>query len=204
MNFHENLLDGFPVLNLAISGDEAIKLINFIDLIQKWNKAYNLTAIKTKEEMVSLHLLDSLTVLPYLTGSRIIDIGTGAGLPGIPLAICRPDLSFTLLDSNAKKTRFVRQAALELRLANVEVIHSRTEDYRSDQLFDTVLTRAFSELVNIIAVTRHLLADNGKWIAMKARCTDDELVKVALNKEIIPVRIPGVEAERNLVCIYNQ
>jgi 16S rRNA (guanine527-N7)-methyltransferase len=201
MNFREHLLDACAALNLEISEDKAIKLLSFIDLIEKWNKAYNLTAIKTKQDMVRLHLLDSLTVIPYLEGSRIIDIGTGAGLPGIPLAICLPELCFTLLDSNAKKTRFVQQAVLELRLSNVQIIQSRAEDYQPEHAFNMVLTRAFADLSDIIASTRHLLAENGTMIAMKGHCTEAELAQVTTKKTIIPVQIPGVEVERNLVCI---
>lgn len=198
---HELLFDGLADLNLIVDEQKIQQLLAFINLIEKWNKAYNLTAIKNKQDMVSLHILDSLTVLPYLQGRRIIDIGTGAGLPGIPLAICLPELSFTLLDSNAKKTRFVQQATLELKLANVFVSHSRVEDYQPKQKFSTVLTRAFAGLSDIIAMTRHLLDDDGKLIAMKAKCLDEELAKVNSNKEIIPVKIPGVDVERNLVCI---
>jgi 16S rRNA (guanine527-N7)-methyltransferase len=203
MNYRQHLLNGCAALNLEISEDKVAKLLRFIDLITKWNKAYNLTAIKDKQGMVDLHLLDSLTVIPYLEGSRIIDIGTGAGLPGIPLAICLPDTAFTLLDSNAKKTRFVQQAVLELKLTNVQIIHSRSEEYQPTQLYSTVLTRAFAELPDIIASTRHLLAENGKMIAMKGRCPESELAKITAKKSVIPVQVPGVEAERNLVCITN-
>jgi 16S rRNA (guanine527-N7)-methyltransferase len=203
MNLRQHLLDACTELNLEIGEDKATSLLSFIDLIEKWNKAYNLTAIKTRQDMVKLHLLDSLTVLPYLVGQRIIDIGTGAGLPGIPLAICLPEISFTLLDSNAKKTRFVQQTVLELKLSNVEIIHSRAEDYLPDSLFSTVLTRAFADLSDIIAATRHLLAENGTMIAMKGHCTEAELAKVVTKKTVIPVQVPGVEAERNLVCITN-
>jgi 16S rRNA (guanine527-N7)-methyltransferase len=195
------LVDGITALNLVVEDEKIGKLLAFIKLIEKWNKAYNLTAIKTSQDMVRLHLLDSLTVTPYLEGQKIIDIGTGAGLPGIPLAICQPQLSFTLLDSNAKKTRFVQQVVLELKLSNVQIIHSRAEDFQSEQLFSTVLTRAFAELPDIIESTRHLQAENGKMIAMKGRCTESELAHVLAKKTVIPVYIPGIDAERNLVCI---
>ncbi len=199
--FRTILVEGIAELKLTVDEGKILQLIAFVNLIEKWNKAYNLTAIKGKEDMLRLHVLDSLTVLPYLDGSRIIDVGTGAGLPGIPLAICLPELAFTLLDSNAKKTRFVQQAVLELKLANVVVSHSRIEDFQPEQGFSTVLTRAFAELSDIIAMTQHLLADNGKLIAMKARCLDEELVKVSNNKQVIAVKIPGVDAERNLICV---
>jgi 16S rRNA (guanine527-N7)-methyltransferase len=201
MNLHKHLLDGCAALNLEISEDKVAKLLSFIDLIAKWNKAYNLTAIKDKQEMVDLHLLDSLTVIPYLEGERVIDIGTGAGLPGIPLAICLPHMAFTLLDSNAKKTRFVQQAVLELKLANVQIVHSRSEDYQPEQAFNVVITRAYAELSDIVETTKHLLADNGSLIAMKGHCSEQKVAKVELSASVIPVRIPGVEAERNLVLI---
>jgi 16S rRNA (guanine527-N7)-methyltransferase len=195
------LVDGVATLNLSVDEQKIDQLLAFVKLIEKWNKAYNLTAIKDKPNMVRLHLLDSLTVIPYLEGNRIIDIGTGAGLPGIPLAICLPQLAFTLLDSNAKKTRFVQQVVLELKLANVDIQHSRAEDYQAQQPFDTALSRAFAELADIIAITRHLLAKNGLLLAMKGNCPEQELAKVKSSISVIPVRIPGVEAERNLVLI---
>jgi 16S rRNA (guanine527-N7)-methyltransferase len=198
---HKILVDGIAALNLSVDEQKIDQLLAFIKLIEKWNKAYNLTAIKDKQDMVRLHLLDSLAVIPYLEGQRIIDIGTGAGLPGIPLAICLPQLSFTLLDSNAKKTRFVQQAVLELKLTNVQICHSRAEDFQPGQHFDTVLTRAFAELSAIVELSRHLMALNGSLIAMKGRCPDAELAQISMKKKVIPIHVPGVEAERNLVCI---
>jgi 16S rRNA (guanine527-N7)-methyltransferase len=195
------LVEGIEALKLKVNDQQIDQLLAFIDLIQKWNKAYNLTAIKDKQDMVSLHLLDSLTVLPYLQGDRIIDIGTGAGLPGIPLAICRPDLNFTLLDSNAKKTRFVQQAVLELKLTNVEIRQSRVEDFHPNIHFDTVITRAFAELARIVELNQHLLAKNGMILAMKGQFSESEIAKIKLPATVIPVRIPGIEAERNLVLI---
>jgi 16S rRNA (guanine527-N7)-methyltransferase len=195
------LVDGIAKLGLTIDEAKITRLLAFINLVEKWNKAYNLTAIKKKQDMVRLHVLDSLTVLPYLNATRIIDIGTGAGLPGIPLAICLPNLAFTLLDSNAKKTRFVQQAVLELKLTNVQIVYSRAEDFQPEQRYDRVLTRAFAELADIVQATRHLVANNGKLLAMKGRCSDEELSQVLHKKTIIPVQVPDVEAERNLVCI---
>ncbi|MBK8816703.1 MAG: 16S rRNA (guanine(527)-N(7))-methyltransferase RsmG [Methylococcaceae bacterium] len=195
------LVDGIETLNLSLDEDKIEKMLAFINLIEKWNKAYNLTAIKNKPEMVRLHLLDSLTVLPYIKGHRIIDIGTGAGLPGIPLAICLPQLAFTLLDSNAKKTRFVQQAVLELKLSNIQIVNSRVEDFKPEQRYELVLTRAFAELAEIMKLTRHLLAENGMLLAMKGHCTDTEFEQYKDQATIIPVHVPHVEAERNLICI---
>jgi 16S rRNA (guanine527-N7)-methyltransferase len=195
------LRDGLNALNLTLESSAIQSLLDFIALIEKWNKAYNLTAIRKKEEMIGLHLLDSLAILPHLHGSRIIDIGTGAGLPGIPLAICCPERKFTLLDCNAKKTRFVQQAVLELKLKNVTVCHQRVEDYPSDQGFDAILTRAFASLPDIIALTAHLLAENGVLLAMKSQQATAELAQVTAQTSLIPINVPGIAAERCLIQV---
>lgn len=198
---HNNLLSGLGALNLSPTETQIQQLLAFIKLIAKWNKTYNLTAIRTLDEMVSLHLLDSLAILPYIAGRRIIDIGTGAGLPGIPLAICLPGLDFTLLDSNAKKTRFVQQAVLELKLHNVTVCHQRVEDYQPEQLFDTVLTRAFTNLPDIIRLTAHLIGHAGILLAMKGQAPEAELAQINAQTTVIPITIPGIAAQRCLVKI---
>jgi 16S rRNA (guanine527-N7)-methyltransferase len=197
------LVDGIHSINLSISEDKIELLLAFIKLIEKWNKAYNLTAVKGRQEMVRLHLLDSLAIIPYIEGKRIIDIGTGAGLPGIPLAICLPEIRFTLLDSNAKKTRFVQQAVLELKLKNVEVCHNRVETYHPEKNFNTAITRAFAGLSDIVELTAHLLARDGVLLAMKGRRPDSELERVSAKKTVIPLRVPGVESERCLIQIQS-
>ncbi|MDD5276044.1 MAG: 16S rRNA (guanine(527)-N(7))-methyltransferase RsmG [Methylovulum sp.] len=195
------LTSGLSALNLHLSPGQIEQLLDFIKLMEKWNKAYNLTAIRNKEDMVNLHLLDSLAISPFITGRQIIDIGTGAGLPGIPLAICLPGITFTLLDSNAKKTRFVQQAILELKLNNVTVCHQRVENYHPETLFDTVLTRAFASLADIVRLTSHLLAKEGVLLAMKGQNLDAELVGISAKKTVIPVKIPGIAVERCLIRI---
>ncbi len=150
----EILVSGIASLNLNVTDEKIDQLLGFIKLIEKWNKAYNLTAIRDREEMARLHILDSLAIVPHIEGKRVIDIGTGAGLPGIPLAICLPEIDFTLLDSNAKKTRFVQQVVLELKLKNVEVLHSRVENYHPEKTYDAVLTRAFAGLSDIVKLPR--------------------------------------------------
>ena len=155
------LISGLNELGLQLTDVQLMQLLDFVQLIEKWNKAYNLTAIRNQEEMIRLHLLDSLAILPFIEGKHIIDVGTGAGLPGIPLAICLPELAFTLLDSNAKKTRFVQQAVLELGLKNVSICHQRAEAYCPEQKFNQVITRAFANLPDIIKSTKHLLAKKG-------------------------------------------
>ena len=195
------LESGLKELGLVVENSRIEQLLDFIKLIGKWNKAYNLTAIRDKEEMVRLHLLDSLAILPYIEGRRIIDIGTGAGLPGIPLAICLPETEFTLLDSNAKKTRFVQQAVLELKLKNVQIRHSRVEQYRPETLFDTALCRAFAGLEDIVKLTAHLLGEGGVLLAMKGQSPDAELKQLSAKSSVIPIHVPGIEAERCLVRI---
>lgn len=195
------LIDGIEFLELNNDVDKLELLLQFIALIEKWNKAYNLTAIRDKHEMARLHILDSLAICPHLHGQRLIDIGTGAGLPGIPLAIFRPDMEFVLLDSNAKKTRFVQQAILELKLKNISVIHSRVEDYQPSEKFDSVTCRAFASMSDILKLTAHLFSENGMLLAMKGQQPDEELAEIALPYKIVPIVVPNIEAERCLVCI---
>jgi 16S rRNA (guanine527-N7)-methyltransferase len=202
MNSEEKLLrDGLTALNLPTDDDKVAKLLAFVALIEKWNKAYNLTAIRKRDEMVNLHLLDSVAILPHLEGRRMVDVGTGAGLPSIPLSIFCPEIEFQLLDSNAKKTRFVQQAILELKLPNVKVTHSRVEDFQPEQLFDTVLTRAFASLPEIIDLTQHLISEKGVLLCMKGQTPDEELAAVNAHTTLISINVPHLEAERCLVKI---
>lgn len=195
------LVSGIASLNLNVADHQVDQLLDFIKLIEKWNKAYNLTAIRNREEMVRLHILDSLAIVPHIEGKRIIDIGTGAGLPGIPLAICLPEIGFTLLDSNAKKTRFVQQAVLELKLKNVAVLHSRVENYHPEQGYDAVLARAFAGLPEIVKLTAHLLNKDGVLLAMKGQNPDAELAEITAKKSVVSVSVPGANVERCLVRI---
>ena len=193
------LVSGLEALNLSIAEDKVEQLLSFIKLLEKWNKAYNLTAIRDKEAMVRLHLLDSLAIVPFIEGKRVIDIGTGAGLPGIPLAIYLPDIEFVLLDSNAKKTRFVQQAIIDLKLGNVSVCHNRVEQYHPEKGFDTAITRAFASLSDIVQLTAHLLNKDGVLLAMKGQAPPDVLELESAITTLIPVNVPGITAERCLV-----
>ena len=195
----EKLVQGLMALGLVLSSPQQEQLLNFVKLITKWNKAYNLTAVRDPLEMVALHLLDSLAILPHVEPPRVADIGTGAGLPGIPLAICMPDCHFTLVDSNSKKTRFVQQAVLELKLENVEVLHSRVELLKPEHLFTTVMSRAFANMNDILQLTTHLLADNGILLAMKGLVPEQELAQLNTNHTVTPLKVPGIEAERCLI-----
>ncbi|HHT0594419.1 TPA: 16S rRNA (guanine(527)-N(7))-methyltransferase RsmG [Legionella anisa] len=179
-------------------------LSDYLFLLNKWNLAYNLTAIRDLESMVGKHILDSLAILPWLKGNHIIDVGTGAGLPGIPLALARPDLNFVLLDSNGKKTRFLAEVKRQLNIKNVEIVQFRVENYHPTQGFDTVLSRAFSSLEQMIQWTQHLIVDNGIWLAMKGRYPDTELHEINQSCTIERYTVTGVEGERCCVIIENQ
>lgn len=195
------LCTGIKQLGLAATAEQIDLLLAFVSLIEKWNKAYNLTAIRNRDEILRLHILDSLSILPYIIGQKIIDAGTGAGLPGIPLAIFLPDVQFTLLDSNSKKTRFVQQVLLELKLSNVEVVHSRAENLRRDGEYDAVLSRAFASLNDIKNLTVHLLQPEGVLIAMKGQIPKAELKEIKQNYTVNFIVLPGVEAERCVLRI---
>jgi len=195
----KKLQQGLIDLPLDIGESGLEDLLSFINLIVKWNKAYNLTAVRDPEEMVSLHILDSLSILPHIKLPRVADIGTGAGLPGIPLAICMPDCHFVLVDSNSKKTRFVKQAVLELKLKNVEVVHSRVELLKAEPLFSTVITRAFAEMAVILKLTGHLLDEEGWLLAMKGQQPNQELEEIEADYSVIPLTVPGIDAERCLI-----
>lgn len=197
-----NILEsGLSALNLPHTAEQTEQLLAFIKLIAKWNKAYNLTAVRNNEDMARLHILDSLAILPHIEGKRVIDIGTGAGLPGIPLAIFMPEVEFVLLDSNAKKTRFVQQVILELKLKNVSVLHTRVEDYQPELGFDTVTMRAFASLPDIMKLTAHLLSADGVLLAMKGQIPEAELAEIDAQTTLIKINVPEVEAERCLVRI---
>lgn len=196
------LQQGLQALGIAYDESQIELLLKFIKLIEKWNKAYNLTAVRNREDMVRLHLLDSLAVLPFIRGHHVVDIGTGAGLPGIPLAIFLPSVKFILIDSNSKKTRFVQQAILELKLKNVTVLHSRVESFRPDSLFSTVIMRAFANLQDIIQLTKHLIDVQGILLAMKGQKPNSQEIEAFTSPySVVQLDIPGVEAARCLIQI---
>jgi len=195
------LVSGLEVLNQTLSEHQIEQLLAFISLIEKWNKSYNLTSIRDRISMVPMHLLDSLAIVPFVEGQRVIDIGTGAGLPGIVLAICFPDIQFVLLDSNAKKTRFVQQVILELKLTNVSVCHNRVELYRPGNIFDMAITRAFASLEDIVRLTTHLLNKDGVLLAMKGQVPDVSML-ASVKTELFPLSVPGIDGERCLVKIH--
>ncbi len=195
----QRLVSGLQAMKLELPESTIEGLLAYLQMMVKWNKAYNLTAVRDPLEMVTRHLLDSLAVVPHLTAQRVIDVGTGGGLPGIPLSIVFPERAFTLLDANGKKTRFLVQVKAQLGLDNVTVVHERVENYHPDTPFDCVITRAFASVADILTGSRHLLAEDGEMLAMKGEVPQAELE--ALPKgfhldEVIPLQVPGLEQEQ--------
>jgi 16S rRNA (guanine527-N7)-methyltransferase len=198
------LASGIYQMNLDVSRETQEKLLVYMALLQKWNKVYNLTAVREPREMVTLHLLDSLSVLPCVNGKSLLDVGSGAGLPGIVLAIVKPDLQVTTIDTVQKKAIFMRQVKGELGLQNLEVVHARVENYQTTQKFEAIISRAFSELALFVKLTKHLLAENGTWLAMKGQVPHGELDSLDVKtKKIVPLNVAGLEAERHLVILEN-
>jgi 16S rRNA (guanine527-N7)-methyltransferase len=196
------LVAGLSALNLAIDDAAIERLLDYIDLLLRWNATYNLTAVRDPAEMVTRHLLDSLAIAPHVTGATLADLGSGAGLPGIPLAIAAPEREILLVDSNGKKARFLREAVRKLALAKTRVAESRVE--KVEGTFECITARAFASLGDMLTWGGHLLAPHGRWLAQKGRFPDDELAGVPEAFEIektIELRVPGLDAERHLVVV---
>lgn len=201
-DLHRAIREGGAELGLSLDEAASERLAALIRLLDKWNRVYNLTAVRRPEEMVTRHILDSLSVLPYLSGRRLLDVGTGAGLPGLPLAVACPHIAFTLLDANTKKLRFVRQAVAELALDNVEVVHARMQEYQPAQAFDMVISRAVASLDELYRQSVHLLADGGHMLFMKGTLPGPEMADFAPGREALhteSLRIPGLDAQRHLL-----
>jgi len=192
------LEEGMRQLGLYESSDE---LAAYVGLLHKWNQVYNLTAVRDKHMMVSRHLLDSLAILPWVSGRRILDVGTGPGLPGVPLALIRPDLHIVLLDSQGKKIRFLQEVKRLLRIDNIEIIQDRVERYQPERGFDTIVSRAFSDLAQMVKWTEHLIARDGIWLAMKGRKPDTELSALQYPYRVEVYTVPNLDAERCCVII---
>ena len=195
--------NGIEDLGLTLSEEEQQKLLTFVQLIIKWNKTHNLTAITETKEVISKHLLDSLSISPYLYGQSILDVGTGAGLPGIPLAVANPDKAFTLLDSSQKRIAFINEVKRKLALTNVKVEYCRVERFLG-QNFSSICSRAYSSLEEILTQTEHLIEKKGAWLAMKGVYPQKEVECLLSSfelKKVVPLTIPGLAAERHLLII---
>ena len=201
MDNRQKLQSGLKEMGLDLSGEQQDKLLAYVEMLKKWNKTYNLTALRDESQIISHHLLDSLTLPPYLEGAQtMLDVGSGGGQPGIPAAVCRPDLQITLLDANTKKTSFLQQAAIELELKNVRVVSGRVEAVQSLRA-DVITSRAFAELANW---TAHLLQDGGRWAAMKGvypAAEIDRLPDSVCVEHVDKIRVPQLNAERHMVIL---
>ncbi|EEG9608767.1 16S rRNA (guanine(527)-N(7))-methyltransferase RsmG [Salmonella enterica] len=189
---------------ISLTDHQKNHLVAYVGMLDKWNKAYNLTSVRDPAEMIVRHILDSIVVAPYLQGQRFIDVGTGPGLPGIPLAIVLSDAHFTLLDSLGKRVRFLRQVQHELKLENITPVQSRVEAYPSEPPFDGVISRAFASLSDMVSWCRHLPGDKGRFYALKGQLPEDEIASLPNNfsvESVEKLRVPQLEGERHLVII---
>ncbi|MBK7659056.1 MAG: 16S rRNA (guanine(527)-N(7))-methyltransferase RsmG [Betaproteobacteria bacterium] len=205
MSLESQLGQGLAAMGTQLPEGAIDRLAQYLRLLEKWNRVHNLTAIREPEQMVTLHVLDSLSVLPYVAGARsLVDVGTGAGLPGIPLALARPDLSVTLLDSSHKKATFLEQARLELKLANIAVACERVERWHPQAKFDAVVSRAFAELADFVQGARHLVAPEGTLLAMKGVHPFEEIARLPAScrlDRVVELTVPTLEAKRHLVLL---
>lgn len=204
MSVEQQLKAGIAALGLALADGAEQALLDYLALLDKWNRVYNLTAVRDAGRMVSHHLLDSLAAVPHFRGEAVLDVGSGGGLPGIPLAIARPDLKVTLIDSVAKKTAFLLQAKAELGLANLTVVTGRVEDYTPETGFDEITSRAFSDLREFVTLTRPLLKPSGRWLAMKGLYPHEEIVSLPPDVKVSAdhaLAVPGLDATRHLIVL---
>src|SRR5574343_473728 len=196
------LSTGLADLGIDLPEAAQHKLLAFRDLLLKWNKTYNLTALRDPEQAISHHLLDSLAILPHVGPGPLLDVGSGGGLPAVPLAIARPELAVSMVDTVQKKTTFLQQAVIELGLKNATVYHARVKEMQSS--YAQISSRAFAEIGLFVSLTRHLLAPGGRWLAMKGVRPDDELQALPADitvEAIIPLTVPGLAAERHLIIL---
>lgn len=190
--------------SIVLSDQQKHQLVRLVELLDKWNKAYNLTSVRDPQEMLVKHILDSIVIAPYLHGQHFIDVGTGPGLPGLPLAIVQPDKQFVLLDSLGKRIRFIRQVIMELGLTNVTAVQSRVEDYQPAVSFDGVLSRAFASLQDMLSWCHHLPAEQGVFLALKGLYPHDELAGLPpefLLVESHRLSVPELDAERHIIIV---
>jgi len=204
INFEKKLSDAAKEIGMSLNEIQLGLLLDYLALLIKWNKAYNLTAIRDPQEMLVKHLIDSLSIAPYIQGDYLADVGTGPGLPGIPMAIVFPEKRFLLVDSNGKKTRFLTQSKITLGLENIEVLNGRVEEIPAKEKFDQIMSRAFTALDNMVNLCKHLLTDQGDFLAMKGLNPTDEISKLPEGyavKSTIKLCVPACEDDRHLIII---
>lgn len=204
MSLAVRLARGLAELGLEVSGQSQQKLLEYLVLIQKWNKVYNLTAVREPQKMLAHHLLDSLAVAPHVSARTILDVGAGAGLPGIPLAVALPDKAVTLLESSHKKCAFLKQASIDLALGNIEVACTRLETWQPGRTYELVISRAFAELEHFVAAAGRFCAETGALAAMKGVYPAEEIARLPAGYRVQAVhnlRVPGVSGERHLVLV---
>lgn len=194
-------------INLPATAEQKKQLIDFVGMLNKWNKAYNLTSVRDPEAMLIRHIMDSLVVSKHLQGERFIDVGTGPGLPGIPLAIMNPNKTFVLLDSLGKRIRFQKQVAFELGIRNISSVESRVEAFQPEQKFDGVLSRAFASIQDMLTWCHHLPTENGQYYALKGQLNDEEMQQIPAGfvvKDIIELKVPKLDEQRHLLKIIKE
>ncbi len=198
------LAEGLAALGLSLDARAQQRLLAYLALVEKWNRVYSLTAVRDTDRMVPQHLLDSLAVVPHLRGESLLDVGSGAGLPGLPLAVARPAMTVTLLEASHKKSAFLKQAAIELALPNLEVVHARVEAWEAPRAYDVVISRAFSDLAEFAALAGRHVAPGGMLAAMKGVYPYEELGQLPSPYRMtaaVPLQVPGLAAERHLVLM---
>lgn len=205
MTLDESIAPGLAALGIEVTPAQRARMGAHLELVAKWNRVHNLTAVRETGQMVALHLLDSLTLAPHLRGARtLLDVGSGAGFPGIPIAIARPDLAVTVLDSSRKKCAFLEQAKAELGLDNVQVAYERVEQWQPEGRFDAVASRAFAELADFVSQARHLVTPGGRMLAMKGVHPFEEIARVPASHrvvEVVELAVPSLDARRHLVLL---
>ncbi len=204
LDLEETLKAGIEKLELENKDYLYTKLLIYKDLLIKWNKVFNLISVKGVDEIVTHHFLDCLAVVPFIEGKNVLDVGSGAGLPGIIIGLCYPEKNITLVDSVGKKTTFLKQTCAELNLSNITIINKRVEDITTNKLFDSIIARAFAEMQVLIDLTRHLIEDKGVWYGMKSKKFNEEEISTNFVVEKRDIVVPYLDAERYLVKINNQ
>ncbi|BBB15761.1 ribosomal RNA small subunit methyltransferase G [Candidatus Rickettsiella viridis] len=204
---HTNLQKQLTQNHLTFSEPVVAKLTDYLLLLEKWGQVYNLTSIRDPNLMIPKHILDSLSISPYLQGTRVLDVGTGAGLPGIPLALTHPNCHFTLLDSNGKKTRFITHVIQKLAISNIDIIQTRVEQFQTNICFDSIITRAFTSLTDFLKKTQHLACQKGIFLSMKGQYPTEEINQLDATFSVMsvnPIQIHGLNEKRHVIVIKLQ